>query len=117
MLTLSIYRPKLAEWQKSPFPRLVFLVVAMDAFAALVAFLGFQAERGDRAGVEAGDADRLAGLLAVAVAAVLDPAQGLVDLGDQLPLAVTGAQLQGTIGLRRRPVGEVRMIFSFALQV
>ena len=64
------------------------------ALAALVALLGFQAEGGDRSGLQTGQADGFAGLLAVAVGVVLDAAQGVVDLGDQLPLAVAGAQLQ-----------------------
>ena len=89
----------------------------MNPFAALVAFLGFQAQSGDRPGVEAWDPDRLAGLLAIAVAAVLDPAHGLVDLGDQLALPVAGSQLQRPIGFRRRAIGEVGVIFGLALQM
>src|SRR4051812_22480130 len=59
------------------------LVVAVDAFAALVPLLGFQAEGGDGPGVESSEANWLASLFAVAVGAVLDPPQRLVDLGDQ----------------------------------
>src|SRR3954466_5469954 len=123
MLTLSIYRRNVAIRQRAvgaPLPiqkkitapegAALQSVVAVDALAALVAFLGFQAERGDRAGVEAGDADRLAGPFAVAVGAVLDPAQRFVDLGDQLALPVAGAQFQSPISLRRRTVGQIRMI-------
>ena len=71
----------------------------MDALAALVALLGFQAEGGDGTGLQAGQADGLAGLFAIAVRAVLDPAHGLVDLGDQLALTISRAQLQCTISL------------------
>jgi hypothetical protein len=52
----------------------------VDPFAALVALLGLEAQGGDRAGVQPGEADRLPGLLAIAVGAIIDPAQGLVDL-------------------------------------
>ena len=48
-------------------------VLAVGALAALVALLRLDAERGDRPGLEALDADRLLRLLAIAVAAVLDP--------------------------------------------
>jgi hypothetical protein len=55
------------EQQNGPEGPLSRSVVAVDAFAALVAFLGFQAERRDRPGIEPGDPDRFAGLFAVAV--------------------------------------------------
>ena len=48
---------------------------------------------------------------------VLDPAQGLVDLGDQLALAVAGAQFQGPVGLRRGAIGDIRMILGVFLEV
>ena len=73
-------------------------VVAIDALAALVALLGLDRERRDRTGVEALEADRLAGLLAIAVGAVLDALEGGVDLGDQLALAVAGAELDRAVG-------------------
>ena len=66
----------------------------MDALAALVALLRLETERGDGAGVEAGDPDRLAGVLAIAIASVLDPAHRLVDLGNELALPVPGPQFQ-----------------------
>ena len=47
-------------------------VVAVNAFAAFVAFLGLQAERRDRPGVQAGNPDRLAGFFAIAVGPVFD---------------------------------------------
>jgi hypothetical protein len=71
----------------------------VDAFAALVAFLGFEAEGGDRARFEAGEANRLASLLAVAVDPLFDPAQRVVDLGDQLALAIPGAKFQRRLSI------------------
>src|SRR5580704_16876281 len=96
------------EW--GIFCPLSVLVVAVDTFAAFVAFLGFEAEGGDRAGFETGQGDRLAGFLAVAVGALLDPAQRVVDLGDQLALAISGAQLQRTVGFGGGAIGQIRMI-------
>jgi hypothetical protein len=92
-------------------------VVAVDALAAFVAFLGFEAEGRDRAGLETGDADRLAGLFAETVRPVLDPAERLVDLGNQLALAIPGAELKSPISLGRRTIGEVRMVFGLFLEM
>ena len=85
-------------------------VLAEDALAALVALLGLERERRDRTGIEAFQADGLAGLLAVAVGAVLDPCERGIDLGDQLALPVAGAQLECPVGLERGPVGDVGML-------
>ena len=92
-------------------------VVAINALAALVALLGLDRQRRDRTGVEALQADRLAGLLAIAVGAVLDALEGGVDLGDQLALAVAGAELDGAVRFGRGAVGEVGMVLAFVLKV
>jgi hypothetical protein len=49
-------------------------IVAVDALAAFVALLGLDRQRRDGSGVETAQADRLAGLLAIAVGALLDAA-------------------------------------------
>src|SRR5579883_1661709 len=82
-------------------------IVAVRAFHALVALLGFEAQRRDGTGLEAADADRLVRLLAIAVAAVLDAHQGGIDLGDQLALAIARAQLDRPLGLERSAIGDV----------
>ena len=91
-------------------------IVAIDLLAALVALLRLDRQRGDRAGVEALQRDRLAGLLAIAVGAFLDALQRRIDLGDQLALAVAGAQFDGAIGFRGGTVGEIGMVGVFLLQ-
>src|SRR5580658_5009314 len=93
------------------------LIVAIDALAAFVALLRLDRQRRDRACFEPLDRDRLAGLLAIAVGAVLDARQRCVDLGDQLALPVAGAQLDGPIGLRGSAVGEVGMILALILEM
>src|ERR1700681_1447868 len=93
------------------------LLVAIDFLAFLVAFLRLYRERGDRARLQPLQRDRLAGLLAIAVGVVLDPLQRRVDLGDQLALAVAGAQLDGAVGLRGSPVGEIGMVLVLVLEV
>ena len=82
-----------------------------------MAFLRLDRQGRDRPGVETLQADRLAGLLAIAVGTVLDSLQGGVDLGDQLALAVAGPKLDRAVGLRRGAVGEVRMILALRLEI
>jgi hypothetical protein len=93
------------------------LFFPINPFAAFVAFLGLDRERGDRAGFQALERDRLAGFLAIAVGAVFDALQRGVDLGNELTLPVAGAQFDRPVGLRGRPVGEVGMILVVVLEV
>ena len=68
-------------------------------------------------GLQALDADLFAGLEAVAVAAVLDALQGLVDLADKLALAITGAQLQAEFLFLGRPVVGIGKVGGLILHV
>src|SRR6185312_13655637 len=92
------------------------LFVAINLLALLVALLRLYREGCDRTGLEPLQRDRLAGLLAIAVGVVLDPLQRGVDLGDQLALAVAGAQLDRAVGLGGSAVGKIRMIDVLLLQ-
>ena len=92
------------------------LLVAIDFFALFVALLRFHRQRRDGAGFQPLQRDRLAGLLAIAVGVVVDALQRGVDLGDQLALAVAGAQFDGAVGLGRGAVGQIRMIDVLFLQ-
>src|SRR6266700_1187212 len=69
--------------------------------------LRFDGKGGGRAREEPRYADRLARLLAVAVAAVVDAPQGLVEFLQELSLAVAGAQLQRVLFLDRRLIGRI----------
>src|SRR6266700_3944168 len=69
--------------------------------------LRFDGKGGGRPREEPRYADRLARLLAVAVAAVVDAPQGLVDFLQELSLAVAGAQLQRVLFLDRRLIGRI----------
>src|SRR5262249_21772253 len=51
--------------------------------------------------------DRLTCLFTIAVGALFDPAQSRVDLGDQLALAITGAEFEAAVGFGSGAVGEV----------
>src|SRR6185312_12158917 len=93
------------------------LLVPVNALAAFVALLRLEAERRDRPRVKPGQPDRLAGLLAIAVDAFLDAPQSFIDLRDQLALPVACPQFQSPISLRRRPIGDVRMILGLLLQM
>src|ERR1700681_148500 len=85
--------------------------------AALVAFLPLHRQGRDRPRFQAPDRNRLAGLLAIAIGAVLDARERSLDLGDQLALAVARPQLDGPGGLGRRPVGEIGVILVLVLKV
>src|SRR6202165_5250940 len=92
------------------------LLVAIDLFAFLVALLRLHRQRRDRARLQPLQRDRLAVLLAIAVGVVLDALQRRVDLGDQLALAVAGAQFDGAVGLGGSAVRQIGMIDVFFLQ-
>src|SRR5262249_54411414 len=76
------------------------LLVAIHAFAPLVAFLGLDRQGGDRARLQPLEGNRLAGLLAVAVGAVFDTLQCSVDFGDQLALSIAGPKLDRPVSFR-----------------
>src|SRR5690348_16356052 len=69
--------------------------------------LAVDAERGDRARLQPLEADALAALLALAVRAVFDAADRLVDLGDELALTVADAEREVAIRLERGAIGGV----------
>ena len=69
------------------------LIVAMDLFGTFVTFLRFEAEGRGRTGFEATKTDGLAGIIAIAIGALIDPANGRINLRDQFTLTITGAQL------------------------
>ncbi len=98
-------------------PRGRGLLVAIDALAPLVALLRLDREGGDRPRFQPLERDRLAGLLAIAVGAVIEPGERRLDLGDQLALAVAGAQLDRAVGFGGGAVGQVGMILVFRLEV
>ena len=70
------------------------LLIAHLLLSMLPAFLCVQTQRRDRPGFEALQSDLLVGLFAETVAAFLDALERLVDLGDQLAVAIPRAQLQ-----------------------
>ena len=80
-----------------------------------MALLGFDAQCGDRTRVETLDADRLSGLLAIAICALVDTPEGIVDLGNEFSLPVARPELESAVGLRGRPVGDVRMLLGIVL--
>src|SRR5947208_13323710 len=83
----------------------------------LAARLRLDGERRRRPRDQPGDADRLSRFLAVAVAALLDAAQGLVDFLEELPLAIARAELQRVRFLDRRLVGRIGLQFVLPLIV
>src|ERR1700738_2420709 len=86
------------------------LLVAIDLLAFLVALLRFHRERGDRSRLQPLQRDRLAGLLPIDGGGGLPAPQRRFEPGDQLALAVAGAQFDRAVGLGGRAVREIGMI-------
>src|SRR3990170_381566 len=93
------------------------LVVAIKAFAPLVAFLCLDAQGRDRARIESLQADRLASLLAIAVGAVVQTRQCRVDLGNQLALTIASAEFHCALGLRARSIRNIGVLRRFLMQM
>ena len=83
----------------------------------LVALLRLDTEGGDRPGFETANADRLVGLLAIAVGTVVNPVERRIDLRDQLAFAGAGAQLDRAFSFQRCAVGQIRLQQALLLQV
>src|SRR5262249_45382077 len=77
----------------------------------------FEAQCCDRPCLQSLEADRLVGLFAITVSAVLDPLEGSVDLRDQLALAVSRAELKRALGLERRAVGDIGLREALFLEM
>src|SRR5271169_2566180 len=92
-------------------------IVAVDTLTTLVTFLRLDRKHGDRTRLESLERDRLTGFLAIAVSAIFDALQRRIDLGDKLALAVSGAQFNRPISLRRRAVGEIGVILALVLEM
>src|SRR2546426_274438 len=87
------------------------ILLPVELLLLLAARLRLDGERCRRPRDQPGDADWVARLLAVAVAALLDTAQGLVDFLEELPLAVARAELKRVLLLDRRLVGRIGLQF------
>ena len=81
-----------------------------------MALLRFDRQRGNRPRLKPAQRDGLACLLTIAVSAVVDPSQRLINLRNQLALAVACAQLNRTIGFGRRAVREIGVICDSLLE-
>src|SRR5580704_10360767 len=99
---------------RSAVPVVPVAVLPLASFAAL---LRLDRERCDGARLEALNADFLAGFQAIAVAAVLDALQRLIDLANEFALPVARAQLQAEFLFLRRPIVRIREIRGLILHV
>src|ERR1700687_2554229 len=93
------------------------VAVAVLPLAPFAAFLRLDGEGGHRPRFQALDADFLPGLETVAVAAVLDALQGLVDLADKLAFPVSGPQFEAELLFLSGAVVRIREIRRFVLHV
>jgi len=88
----------------------------VDLLAAFVTLLRLKRHGRDRARIQTPQRDRITRHFAIAVLALINPAQSRVDLGHQLALTVAGAQFQRAIGFLARAVCNVRNVTSVVLQ-
>src|SRR6266853_1538685 len=86
-------------------------LLPVELLLLLAARLRLDRKRRRRPRDQPGDADRIARLLAVTVAALFDAAQGLVDFLEEFSLAVARAKLQRVLLLDRRLVGRIGLQF------
>src|SRR5450631_438184 len=91
-------------------------LVAIDFFAALVAFLRLHGQRRDGSRVESPQRDRFACLDTIAIAAILNSREGGFDFRNQLALSVARPKLDRAIGLGRGAVRHVGVILALVLQ-
>src|SRR5690606_5427697 len=91
-------------------------IVSVNLLAALMAFLRLDRKCSDRPCVKPLERNRLAGFFAIAICSFIKALQRRIDLGDQLALAIPRPQFDSTIGLRRSPVGQIRMVGVFLLK-
>src|SRR5262249_17389844 len=97
-------------------PAAVALIFPKHLLATFVTLLGLERQRSDGSRIEPLEPDGLAGLLAVAVGALLDARERRVDLGDQLALPITRPKLQGAVGLGCGTVGKIGMLGGILMQ-
>src|SRR5437879_4889987 len=88
--------------------------VAVELLHPLAPFLRLERQSRRGARQKARYADRLAGLLAIAVAAVVNHAQRLLDLLEQLPLAIARAQFQRVLFFERGAIRGIGRNLVFA---
>ena len=70
-------------------------------------FLRLKTERRNRTSLQAGQRNRLAGFLAIAVLVIIQTLQRAVDFRNQLTLTVTGAQFQRVIRLCGGAISQI----------
>src|SRR5690606_42156318 len=89
-----------------PLLAILILAVAELLLGELAALLCFDAKRRDRARFEPTQADLVAGLFAIPVAALVDAAQRGIDLLEQLALTIARTQLEPEFRSEERRVGK-----------
>src|SRR5215469_15559684 len=87
---------------------IAIVAIAVLALTSLAPFLRLDAQGRHWTRLETLDADLFAGLQTVAVGAILDALERVIDLADEFALAVTGAQLEAEFLFLGRTVVGIR---------
>ena len=79
--------------------------------------LRFDRHRRDGACLQAAQADRLSSDFAIAIFAFVEAAERGIDLGDQLALAIAGAQFDRPVGFALSAIGQIGFAQRINLQL
>ena len=84
----------------------------MYTFHAFVAFLRFDRHGGDGAGIKAAERNRFPAFFAIAIGAVFDSLQRLINLIDQFACPVPRAEFKCAIRFDRRAISKVSFRYA-----
>ena len=80
----------------------------MDAFHAFMAFLRLNRHGGDGSRLKPAERNRLTAFFAIAIGAVFDAFQRLINLIDQFSRPITRAEFKGAVCFNRGAIREIR---------
>jgi hypothetical protein len=80
----------------------------MDPFHTFMAFLRLDRHGGYGAGFQAAKRNWFPAFFAIAIGAVFDSLDRLINLVDQFARPIPGAEFKGTVSFNRSPIREIR---------
>ncbi len=95
----------------------MLLSFASDVFAFFLPALAVDAELGNGASLQTGDADFFAAIFAQTIGAIVKTLESCLNLADQTPFTVTNTECEGPIGFSRSSVCGIGKKFITVSQV
>ena len=84
----------------------------MDAFHAFMAFLRLNRHGGDGSRLKPAERNRLSAFFAIAIGAVFNAFQRLINFVDQFARPVTGTEFQRAVGFNRGTIRKVSLCYA-----